>query len=155
MILSSIQPDEVILRHPRTFKALTIRQPWASLIIEAGKDIENRSRRTHVRGWVLVHAGLSWSEQIPAFDFCRAKGLIEYQQTNADGSTSEPVRAVLQSDPYLGCIIGAMHLSDASQIMAKKEVPLYKQKPVLPCQGSLGWFNVELPPEMEALIPKS
>lgn len=31
-------------------RALTIRQPWASLIIEGGKDIENRPRATKVRG---------------------------------------------------------------------------------------------------------
>lgn len=37
-------------------KALSIRQPWAWLIIHAGKDIENRSRRTHLRGRIYVHA---------------------------------------------------------------------------------------------------
>lgn len=36
--------------------ALSIRQPWAHLIIHAGKNIENREWRTRVRGRVLIHA---------------------------------------------------------------------------------------------------
>lgn len=37
-------------------KALSIRQPWAWLIINGGKDIENRSWPTRLRGRILVHA---------------------------------------------------------------------------------------------------
>ena len=39
--------------------ALSIRQPWAWLIVSGLKDIENRPRRTHHRGPLLIHAGLS------------------------------------------------------------------------------------------------
>lgn len=39
-------------------RALTIRQPWASLIIEGHKNIENRSRPTNHRGLLVIHAGL-------------------------------------------------------------------------------------------------
>lgn len=39
-------------------KALTVRQPWAWAIIHAGKNIENRSRKTNFRGRFLIHAGL-------------------------------------------------------------------------------------------------
>ena len=35
---------------------LSIRQPWAWFILRGGKNIENRSRRTHHRGWFLIHA---------------------------------------------------------------------------------------------------
>jgi hypothetical protein len=38
-------------------KALTIWQPWASLIVEGSKDIENRSWSTDYRGPLLIHAG--------------------------------------------------------------------------------------------------
>jgi hypothetical protein len=37
-------------------KALSIRQPWAWLILNAGKDIENRDWPTHFRGRFLIHA---------------------------------------------------------------------------------------------------
>ncbi len=39
-------------------RALTIKQPWAELIITGLKDVENRSRRTAFRGRFAVHAGL-------------------------------------------------------------------------------------------------
>ncbi len=40
-----------------TFPALSIRQPWADLILWDVKDIENRSWSTRFRGNLLVHAG--------------------------------------------------------------------------------------------------
>jgi hypothetical protein len=39
--------------------AITIRQPWASLITAGIKTIENRSWPTTYRGPLLIHAGLS------------------------------------------------------------------------------------------------
>jgi hypothetical protein len=38
-------------------KALTIRQPWATLIVMGIKNIENRSWKTNYRGELLIHAG--------------------------------------------------------------------------------------------------
>jgi len=38
-------------------KALSIKQPWAWLIVNRFKDIENRDWQTKVRGRILVHAG--------------------------------------------------------------------------------------------------
>jgi len=43
----------------RSLPALAIRQPYAWLVVNGIKDIENRSRRTHYRGKVLIHASLS------------------------------------------------------------------------------------------------
>lgn len=40
-------------------KALTVRNPWAWAIINAGKDVENRSWQTEYRGQVFIHAGLA------------------------------------------------------------------------------------------------
>lgn len=39
-------------------KTITIKQPWASLIIEGIKDIENRTWPTKFRGRVLIHSGV-------------------------------------------------------------------------------------------------
>jgi hypothetical protein len=38
-------------------KALTIKQPWATLIALGGKNIETRSWKTNYRGSLLIHAG--------------------------------------------------------------------------------------------------
>jgi hypothetical protein len=40
-------------------KALTICQPYASLIADGAKRIENRSWYTRYRGWLAIHAGKS------------------------------------------------------------------------------------------------
>lgn len=40
-------------------KAITIRQPWAQLIIDGRKDVENRDWRTRYRGQVWIHAAAS------------------------------------------------------------------------------------------------
>ena len=55
-------------------KALSIRQPWAWLIIHGGKDIENRTWRTSFRGRVLIHAakGMTHQELVDAYDFVHA-----------------------------------------------------------------------------------
>lgn len=37
-------------------KVLTVRQPWAWLIVNRHKDIENRSWKTHYRGPLLIQA---------------------------------------------------------------------------------------------------
>lgn len=40
-------------------RALSVRQPWAWLIVQGYKDIENRDWETQFRGRALVHAGLT------------------------------------------------------------------------------------------------
>ena len=40
-------------------KALTIKQPYASLIVNGYKKIEFRTWKTNYRGKILIHAGLS------------------------------------------------------------------------------------------------
>lgn len=46
--------------HPR-YRALTIHQPWAWLILHAGKDVENRGwNGAGYRGRFLVHAGKAY-----------------------------------------------------------------------------------------------
>lgn len=38
-------------------RALSIRQPWAWLIVNGYKDVENRDwKRDHIRGEILIHA---------------------------------------------------------------------------------------------------
>lgn len=44
-------------------KTLTIQQPWAWAIINAGKDVENRPRNCRLRGRFYVHAGLKLSDE--------------------------------------------------------------------------------------------
>jgi ASCH domain len=60
-------------------KALSIKQPWAWLIVNGHKDIENRDWRSDnpglkYRGGVLIHTGLRMDEDWSAFgmpEICR------------------------------------------------------------------------------------
>lgn len=45
-------------------KALTIKQPWASLIVGGYKQYEFRSWKTNYRGKILIHAGLSVEKDV-------------------------------------------------------------------------------------------
>lgn len=45
-------------------KALTVKQPWASLIVNNYKTYEFRSWKTNYRGKILIHAGLSIEKNI-------------------------------------------------------------------------------------------
>lgn len=51
-------------------KALSIRQPWAELILQGRKTIELRTWHTHYRGRIVIHAGQQCKEE-----HCRAYGL--------------------------------------------------------------------------------
>ncbi|MFN7970864.1 MAG: ASCH domain-containing protein [Acidobacteriota bacterium] len=43
-------------------KALSIQQPWAWLIVQGHKDVENRTWSTNLRCRILVHAGRRFDE---------------------------------------------------------------------------------------------
>ena len=45
-------------------KALTIRNPWATLIVEGYKEYEFRSWKTNYRGKILIHAGLGIDKEL-------------------------------------------------------------------------------------------
>ena len=45
-------------------KTLTIREPWASLIINGYKKYEFRSWKTNYRGKILIHAGINIEKEM-------------------------------------------------------------------------------------------
>ena len=51
---ASVPPLRLI--RGETYHVLSVIQPWAWAIIFAGKEVENRSRRTSHRGRLLIHA---------------------------------------------------------------------------------------------------
>lgn len=97
--------------------ALSIRQPWAWLIINAGKDIENRSWPTRFRGRMLVHAGMTKSE---------------YEELPRGG--------VIGSVEVVDCV--SSH--DSPWFFGKHGFLLRDPKPLpfLPSKGRLGFFDI-------------
>lgn len=77
-------------------KALSIRQPWAWLIVAGHKNIENRSWRTAYRGRILVHAS----------GRCEPIGPIQQSITQAGLKIRIPEKLPL------GAIVGAVDIVD-------------------------------------------
>jgi hypothetical protein len=62
-------------------KALSVRQPWAWLIVNGYKDVENREWATERRGRIWIHTGVhrvTTAEYEEFVDDCRAVGIKEY-----------------------------------------------------------------------------
>lgn len=66
-------------------KALSILQPWAWLIVEGYKDVENRTWKTGFRGKFLIHApqvvddyGFHLAAQLGIVPFYRTPGKLGF-----------------------------------------------------------------------------
>ncbi|MGH8334998.1 MAG: ASCH domain-containing protein [Pseudomonas fluorescens] len=128
-------------------KVLSIRQPWAWLIIHGGKDVENRSWHTKFRGRFLVHAaqGMTKAEYNLAADYARRLGV-----------TVPPASELLR-----GGIVGSAELVDSADshdspwYMGQKALVLQSSRPApfISLKGRLGFFDAPdalLPPEARA-----
>jgi len=87
-------------------KAITVKQPWASLICSGIKDIENRTWKTNFRGRVLIHAGKGKQysiHQLLSIDQKRAfEKAVGYEY---DFNKMFPKGAIIGSVEIVGCII--------------------------------------------------
>jgi len=126
-------------------KALSIRQPWANLIVHGIKDIENRSRRTNYRGRILVHAPIKMDSYENFHTGDRLKVL--------DKEFSHVFDNVLKS-----AIIGSVEIIDcvggSKSVWADKyfwhwilKDPILFDKPITNVKGRLGLWNYDLPEE--------
>jgi hypothetical protein len=120
-------------------KALTVKNPWAWLIIHGGKDVENRSWRTNYRGRLLIHA---------------SKRPEEIEPSLPGQATAEEIillNALGESEPYNGCILGSVELADcvlnSKSAWAEEGAWLWiLRNPVpfdepIPARGSLGLWE--------------
>ena len=120
-------------------RALSIRQPWAWAIIHAGKDVENRSWHTNVRGRILIHASKGGTKS-EFGDACAAMHSVGIDLPDMD------------LDGYdRGAIIGAVTLADCVEsskspwFVGPFGFVLTDPKPaprVVPCVGMQGFFTV-------------
>lgn len=128
-------------------KAISIRQPWATLIVLFGKDIENRCWATRFRGPVLIHAakGMTYDEWEDAIDFARPmlRQLPEDQITLAEQALRRialPRGGIIGSAVITDCV--TQHASP--WFMGEHGFVLAEVKPLpfRPFKGALGFFEV-------------
>lgn len=125
-------------------KALSIRQPWAWMILHAGKDIENRDWNTRFRGTVLIHASKGMTRQEYHDCLATAKSISLDLPFPTDLALPE-----FEELPR-GGIVGQVDIVDCIQessspwffgingLVLKNPKPL----PFRPLKGALGFFEV-------------
>lgn len=117
-------------------RALSILQPYAWLICDADKDIENRTWETSVRGWVLIHAGKRYAKQ----DFTDDRETYTALYGHYPDSIEEMTGGIVGAALIIGCVSHSdspwFHGPHGFVIGRKVSVPL------IPCKGKLGFFHV-------------
>lgn len=127
----------------RSFRCLTVRQPWAWLIIAGHKDIENRAWTTGHRGPLAIHAGLDVDDA--GVEFARSLG----------------IEVPSRSQCRRGSVIGLVDLVDirpSSSPWARDKHEhwwLANPRPIVPfgARGQLGLWSVQI--EERWLSPSS
>lgn len=138
-----LQPPSWALTDMVKLPCLSIRQPWAHLILHAGKDIENRSWKTKFRGEFLIHAakGMTREEWDDAIDFTRGIEL----KIDPNAPPAVTIKTIQR-----GGIVGVARLVDCVSshsspwLIGDWGFVLKDVRPLefLPCKGSLGFFHL-------------
>jgi hypothetical protein len=123
--------------------ALSVRQPWAWLIVHGWKNIENRSRRTSHRGPVLIHAskGMTHDEYMSCLFFMG--GFCETEDINLPPFVELQRGGIVGVATVLDCVrwyTSEWFCGEFGYVLAAAR-PL----PFHPCKGALGFFPAEYP----------
>ena len=117
-----------------TQKAISIRQPWAWLIVNGYKDIENRTWQTKYTGKILIHA--SKKIDYKAYEWVKNKFDIKIPNPK---------------DLLVGGIVGKVNVVNCTTISSSKwfigpygfVLDYPETLPFMPCKGKLGLFNID------------
>lgn len=152
-------------------KALSIKQPWASLIAHGIKDIENRTWKTNFRGRIYIHASgirvkselldnyISTEMFIDVQKKIRSKGI---EERTADYLSKEPISAIIGEVDIVDCVINHPSIwaeksketliePDVSVVMKSDAIynwvlanPVLYEKPILEVKGKLSFWEYEI-----------
>ncbi len=128
----------------RTGLCLSVRQPWAWLIVHGYKPIENRDWSTNVRGVIGIHAAKKFDRE--GYDFVR----------ETFPGVPMPDQDAFELGGIVGRarIVGCVHEGDA-HLLTERDEPWFfgaygfvfdsaEPLPFRPCRGRLGFFRPEL-----------
>lgn len=137
-------------------KALSIKQPWASLIANGVKDIENRTWKTNFRGRIYIHASGhpaftgSYKENLP-IDFWG--GVSEAEKRNLLDSFQNR-GAIIGEVDIVDCVINHhSEWAEKSSFLTGCSVPIYNwvlanpvmyDKPILNVKGKLSFWDFNI-----------
>lgn len=125
-------------------KVLTIREPWASLIVNGYKEYEFRSWKTNYRGKILIHAGMGidkeYLDRFKEYD-------LEYGKGEIIGE-AELVDCIKVSDEFQKEIFNKNSLvygsNNYDQKYAWKLINIKKYDKRIPTKGKLSLWEYEI-----------
>ena len=132
-------------------KALTLRQPWAWMVVYGGKTIENRRWNTRFRGPFLIHAGKGMTreeyedarymfEEIVGSSSDLANLLPAHDKIERRGGIMGIAELVDVVAPTVGVpdsFIHPWHMPEQFGFILSRIAPL----PFTPYKGELGFFE--------------
>lgn len=128
-------------------KVLTVKQPWAWLILHGGKDVENRTWPTNVRGRVAIHT----SSRVEELE-CRS-ALLHMATYGLRSNEREVWRWVNTRLLVAGAIIGTVEVVSCVTSSSSPwfvgpygfvlRDPIVLPRPI-PCKGKQGWWEYSL-----------
>ena len=133
-------------------KTLTVKQPWASLICEEIKDVENRTWNTKVRGRVLIHAASQswiWNKVI---NYLTPERIEVFEKFGFTGTwlRNLPTGKIIGSVEIVDCVINYDSIWSEKSIIGKKPIynwvlanPILFDKPI-PAKGKLSFWEFDM-----------
>lgn len=110
-------------------KAISLFQPWATLVATGAKTIETRSWRTHHRGPIAVHAGRKKSRANDLL--CIEPGPIHDAMVRS-GHVVEEGDDVVKLSYVVGAIVAVAHLVDCVQVGAAGSITIAYDDVLIP-----------------------
>ena len=126
-------------------KALTVKQPWASLIAQGLKDVENRTWKTNYRGKILIHAAATAvKEGWDALNEAQLVKVFNQKEKLYGGNEDLPNGAIVGSVEIVDCV------KNHPSIWAEQGVwnwvlknPVMFDEPVTGVKGKLSLWEYE------------
>jgi len=132
-------------------KALSIKQPWASLIAHGIKNIENRTWKTKFRGRIFIHA--SAKDAGALYELLNEKQIeaMSNHWTAAPPFPDRPVSAIIGEVDIIDCVINHPSIwAEKEEDLTKKPIynwvlanPVLYEKPILNVKGKLSFWDFE------------
>lgn len=121
-------------------KALSIQQPWAYLIVNGFKDIENRSWNTKFRGKFLVHAGKKFDRE--GLEYVQKHFGLLLNKTKKDFDLG----GIVGEAEITGCFYNIFGNESKWYIPGQWGFKLTNAKSLefKPCNGQLGFFEINV-----------
>ncbi|MHB0857119.1 MAG: ASCH domain-containing protein [Anaerolineae bacterium] len=116
-------------------KCLSVRQPWAQLIVIGEKDVENRTWRTNYRGPLLIRASLRMDE------FDAGYLASEVRACGYDWPDTLPVGGIIGVATLADCV--TEHESDWFDGPVGWVLAEARAVPFHPLRGRLGLYDVD------------